>query len=401
MISIGNEPRTLDHQCLDAPGGFLWWYVDLIDARGNGLVLIWSFGLPFLPGYAHAARAGRAQAAGERPSLNVAVYKGGKLDCYLLQEYTPAQVEWEPEGGSWRFGKTRIHTRIEGDQRVVDVALDCPMPAGAGRLTGSVRVQGRAPTLEAKVPENVVSPAGFERDHAWIPLAVPARGEAKLRCGKLRYEFEGRAYHDCNVGARPLHDLGINHWLWGRAAFENERAETVERVYYALWPEGIKPARRPQDARCFGLEFHPDGRVEHVENLRIELLEERRNLGGVVWWPHFALYRTEEAEPWMVVTQKSAVDSGPFYMRHITENQHGDGARAVGFNEVICPERVDLSRHRPLVSMRVHYADESSDAAAKDDKNSIWLPLFTGPRRGRVRRLGRQAVVALLGRGEA
>ena len=33
---------------LDTPG-FAWWYLDVVDAEGTGLVLIWSFGLPFLP----------------------------------------------------------------------------------------------------------------------------------------------------------------------------------------------------------------------------------------------------------------------------------------------------------------------------------------------------------------
>lgn len=396
MISIGNEQWKLDHTCLGARGGFLWWYVDLIDADGNGLVLIWSFGLPFLPGYAHASRSGRAQLAGTRPSLNVAIYQKGKLDCYLLQEYSPAQVEWNPEQGTWRFGNTQIHTRLEGNQRVVDITLDCPMPAGAGRLTGSVRVQGAVPQLEPKVPENVVSCHGTEHDHAWIPLAVPARGEAKLRCGKTHYAFDGRAYHDCNVGARPLHDLGIKHWVWGRAAFKNANSEPIERVYYALWSKKDSSERSAENARCFGLDFHQTGRVEHVDNLRIKLIEERRNLGGVLWWPHFELHRPDDPKPWLEVKQKSVVDSGPFYMRHITQNQHQNGTPVVGFNETICPERIDLSRYRPLVGMRVHHVGDSPEPSQTKAKNSMWLPLFSGPRRGRVRRLGRQTVAALL-----
>ncbi len=395
MISIGNELQKLDHTCLKARGGFLWWYVDLIDAHGNGMVMIWSYGLPFLPGYAHASRRGRGEPAGTRPSLNIAIYKKGKLDCYLLQEYDPAQVEWNPEQGTWRFDKTHIQSRVENGQRIVDIALDAPMPAGLERLTGSVQIQGAVPQLQSKVPENVVSRQGTENDHAWIPLAIPARGHANLRCGNAHYEFSGRAYHDCNVGSRPLHDLGIKHWVWGRAAFENEDAELVERVYYALWSEDGSSERSAENARCFGLEFHESGRVEHVDNLRINLVEERCNLGGVVWWPHFELYRPDDAKPWLVVKQNSVVDSGPFYMRHITRNQHQNGAPVTGINETICPERIDLSRFRPLVSMRVHYVGDEQNPSAMEAKNSMWLPLFVGPRRGRVRRLSRQTAAAL------
>ena len=75
-------PRTL----LDARGGFAWWYVDLVDEAGNGVVVIWSFGLPFLPGYASASRAGKGERAGDRPSLNVAVYVRGELAAYVLEE---------------------------------------------------------------------------------------------------------------------------------------------------------------------------------------------------------------------------------------------------------------------------------------------------------------------------
>jgi carotenoid 1,2-hydratase len=43
---------------------------------------------------------------------------------------------------------------------------------------------------------------------------------------------------------------------------------------------------------------------------------------------------------------------------------------------------VDLDLHRPFVRMRVHRTEAPS---------SFWLPLFSGPREGRWRRLGRRA----------
>ena len=61
-----------------SPGGFTWFYVDIVDDQGQGATLIWSWGLPFLPGYAAASRAGRPQLPIERPSVNLVVYGGGR-----------------------------------------------------------------------------------------------------------------------------------------------------------------------------------------------------------------------------------------------------------------------------------------------------------------------------------
>ncbi|MCA9492057.1 MAG: hypothetical protein KC621_19125, partial [Myxococcales bacterium] len=80
----------------EAKGGFTWWYADLVDARGDGLVVIVALGLPFLPGYASAAREGRAPAAVERPSVCVAHVQGGRLAFWALHETDPARVVWEP-----------------------------------------------------------------------------------------------------------------------------------------------------------------------------------------------------------------------------------------------------------------------------------------------------------------
>jgi hypothetical protein len=83
------------------------------------------------------------------------------------------------------------------------------------------------------------------------------------------------------------------------------------------------------------------------------------------------------------VHHRDVVDSGPFYMRYITQirdqtgDQTGDQTTR-GVGELCEPGRVDLHRHRPLVRMRVHHLGGD---------NSIWLPLFTGPKTGRVRRL--------------
>jgi hypothetical protein len=357
LISLSPPDRRLDRTLLEAPGGFLWWYVDLVDDNGNGLVLIWSFGLPFLPGYASRARQGRAQTPAERPSLNLSIYRGGELDFYLLQEYQPGEVSWSPTEDVWQFGETRIETSVEGGRLHLGADLDCAVQGSSERLVGRIELDG-----VCRKPGGEVDQASH---HDWTPRLGPARGRCDIAHADHRWQLQGRAYHDRNGGSLPLHDIGIDYWLWGRVPQEDR-----ELIYYLLWADG--------DARpvCKGLSIDADGTTELYDDLEVELRGERKNMGGLIWWETIALFRGDQL--WLTVENTDVVDSGPFYMRYLTQAEGMRGPSARGIGELVKPDRIDLDRHRPLVRMRVH--DLGGD-------NSMWLPLFTGPKTGRVRRL--------------
>ena len=85
-----------------------------------------------------------------------------------------------------------------------------------------------------------------------------------------------------------------------------------------------------------------------------------------------------EGAPWLRLTHARPVDSGPFYLRFLAGSSHG-----VACTEVIVPARIDLSRHRPLVRMRVSPARR---------RPSMWLPLFSGGSRDRLQRLVRHVL---------
>lgn len=361
LISISPPDQKLDPALLDTRGGFAWWYADMVDDAGNGLVLIWSWGLPFLPGYASSARRGRAQRPGDRPSLNLATYKRGELDFYLLQEFAPGQAGWAEDGESWRFGDSRLTSRIEGGERVMRAELNTAVPGTEGRVSGVIEVRGKP--RAAFGGETVVE--GLP-EHDWTPLCVLADGRADLEMADgSRWSCRGRAYHDRNGGCVPLHDVGIDHWIWGRAPFEEG-----ERIYYLLWPE---PEGEPV---ALGLEIDPEGATRVHEGVEVVRQGGERNLGGLRWWQGLQL--RVGGEPWMEVDHKWVVDSGPFYMRYLTRARGPGGGWVTGVGELCEPDRIDLGRHRPLVNMRVHRAQ---------GPNSMWLPLFSGLRRGRARRL--------------
>lgn len=361
LITVTEPQRGLSERLLDVPGGFLWWYVDMIDAAGSGFVMIWSYGLPFLPGLASAARRGEPVVPRMRPSLNLSVYDRGELVCYLLQEYAPEEATWSPERGEWRFGASTMRVWREEGEVKLSAALDCALPGDTERLRGQIELSGVA--RRAGFGEAAVDP-----HHDWTPLMGPAQGTAKLEHGSRRWELQGRAYHDRNGGVSPLHDLGFKSWIWGRLAFAD-----AELIYYILWPtDGGEPT-------AIGLRIDREGKTERWDGLRAKMSDKRRSWAGRPWWEQVEL-STDSGMSWLKVKTRAVVDHGPFYLRFIldgwTPGMAGPGASGIG--EACWPDRVDLARHRPLVQMRVHQ---------DGGETSMWNPLFTGPREGRLSRL--------------
>ena len=366
MIDIGSTGAGVPADLLNAPGGFAWWYADIVAPSGDGAVVIWSYGLPFLPGYADAARRGAPQRPVERPSLNVALYRRGAPDFYLLQEY-PAETNAPRDlSDEQRVGRSMFRRTLDDGRCTLGAALDCDLPGTRARLTGTLRLEGAARSAETVGAEGVPP-------HVWTPLTGPATGTLRLELdGRAFAEVSGRAYHDRNAGRVPLHDLGIDRWMWGRVPLADR-----ELVYYLTWPRG---SERPIH---FGVEIGADGRTTRTE-LEVELGRERRSFGGLLR-PERIVLRAS-GRPWLEVTHTHVVDAGPFYLRMLSEARTAAGETATGWSELCRPDRVDLGMHRPFVRMRVHRAG---------GPNSMWLPLFTGPRSGRAARL----VSHLLGGG--
>jgi len=367
LLTLSPPTAKLDPDLLEKPGAFLWWYTDMVNDRGDGVVLIWSWGLPFLVGIASAARRGAPTPPSARPSLNVAVYKGGELDCYLLQEYSPSEATWDRARDESRFGENRITRRRRGSRVELNIDLDAALPGTHDRLVGRVRISGIARTPSKAEGSNPIDPS-----HDWTPVCGPAHGEVDLSVGEKRYAFDARAYHDRNSGDAPLHELGFDHWIWGRLA----RADR-ESIYYILWPSAGGPPV------CVGLDIKEDGTTEHIEELEVRLSRSRVELAGMRW--HREIELSRGGEPWAHITPTSVIDNGPFYLRFmLSASFPGDRGQSFGIGESCVPDRMDLARHRPLVKMAI------GQQARGDD--SIWRPLFTGPREGRVKNLLRQLI---------
>jgi len=361
---ITRTPATVptSPESLDAHGGFAWWYLDLVDDSGRGLVLIWSFGLPFLPGYAHAARAGAAPRARDRPSLTLSVYEGGRQVFYDFQEHRPDTVVWDPIHHTWDFDGTRIQWShsADGTRRTVEITLDRAIPGVDDRLTGRIYVSGRL--CRDTTPEATSPP---HPGHAWSPMLLACEGTATLQAGDFSFAMVGRAYHDRNAATVPLHALGIGRWWWGRVSFSDR-----DFVWYRLQPDAGGPARH------MTLMVRSDGTLtEHPASIHLGAdVPGRYGLSS----PGTVSFPDSSGRP-VVAALLHCVDDGPFYQRHLVRGVW-NGEVGHGFAEYVVPGQVDRSLHRPFVRMRVFDTD---------GPNSLFLPLFTGARSGRFGRLPR------------
>lgn len=353
MIALDDPSVAPGFGSFRGAGGFVWWYLELGDGAGNAVVCIWSFGLPFLPGVAGAAREGRGGAAAARPSMHVAGYRHGREELYVLHELGPEEVSERP--GGWSFGASTIRREERGDDVELQLSIDLPVHNGP-RLQGDVRVVGKRARWEAASQDAM--PAS---DHRWTPLLGASFGTARLRCGETRLLVTGRAYHDRNHAPRSLEALGIGHWVWGRVALPDH-----DRVFYALEPTG------GADATAIAVTIGGDGALRLEPGAKVEADDRRLTRWGM---RDARRWTVETADgPFLRLSTTASVEDGPFYLRRLVRSEQG----AHGTLEAIAPRRIDRRWQRPLVQMRV---------SSSQRRGSIWLPLFEGPRRHRLARL--------------
>jgi len=359
MLSIRHSDGETLRKVLASEGGFAWWYVDLVDERGDGAVLIWFFGLPFLPG----ARQHPSPAA--RPGINLVTYEGGRPSGYVLQQLAPEDVDWTPGSLTWRFADSLFRAEVDDGRVRLDASLDLVLPAPGGRWQGALHVEGPRCRFDGGGAGD--DPSG---EHGWSPFTCFAHGSLELQApGRAPFSLAGRAYFDTNASQRPLHGLGIADWRWGRYAFDDH-----EFIYYLVWPE-------KEDAPDIQLllRVEPNGTVIPHAQPRCEIVRPRRNFYGLTYPRALRLTSADGLD--VTVRHRHVVDEGPFYLRFISEAEDvATGRTALGVAERVVPQRVDRPWQRPFVKMRRH---------AIGGANSMWLPLFSGPREQRWSRLVR------------
>lgn len=337
--------------------GFAWWYVDLLGAPGEGLVIIGSMGLPFVP-----AREGCSPS--EQPSLAISAYRGGREHFYLLSAERAESATWDGAAGIFAFGDSRFVIESVGSKIRFSGQIDAPIPGG-GRVRGSIDLYGARCHLANASPQASLTTSG-SASHAWFPMAAACEASARLQLGDdSPFEILGPGYLDANRSDVPLTDLGIADWRWGRVAFPDR-----EFIYYCLDPSEGGPTR------CLVVSVEPNGRTTSIEEVESIIEEGRASIYGMRRTR--TLYLAPPGLPSVEVRFTSLVDDSPFYQRYLVDARDASGAVGRGTAERILPFRLGVGWQRPLIEMRVRRAGSPG---------SIWLPLFSGLRRDRVKRL--------------
>lgn len=360
MIRVADALQQTDRASVEQPGGFAWWYADIVDEHGNGAVVIWSWGLPFLPGLLDATRRGKAQAAAAWPSLNVAFYRDGRQEYYLLQQFSADDASWSEETTEtgrrevWRFGATTIRRSIEAGRVALEAELDCKQEA-LPSLTGLLRLEG------AVAQQFAGDETAGRTGHCWGVVSGHAAGGCSLQTESETLEVRGSGYHDRNWAPAQLDQLGIASWTWLRVSSGEETL-----VLYLLWPADGGAVR------VIGRSMATDGAVRRIAPEQVRWSGARRDRYGVAMVETITVVG---AQGDLVLSLASPVERGPFYLRAAVSDGSGSWR---GWAETVVPERIDRALERPLVRMAVH---------RRNGSNSFWLPLFAGLRRSRLARL--------------
>jgi carotenoid 1,2-hydratase len=355
LIELGPSDGDLSRLNISSKGSFAWWYADLTDEYGNGVVCIWSYGLPFLPGYAKSVRKGAAPAAESRPCLVVSVYRDGREWFYLMTELESDQCEWDED--SWKFGSSRFSLDRAGR---LEAHIDLPVPGTSERFQASMNLNGHI-RQSSEDPKRSLT-------HTWEPVLVgKVEGSFTGGVGANQLSFTGRGYHDRNAGNCGMHELGIERWRWMRLSMPER-----DIILYFLDPE-------LGDSSTW-LAYEVDAQGQMVERVvrAVEHSHFKWSWMGPLW-PQRTKVELDGMSP-IEIVHTHLVDSGPFYQRSLVSVVI-DEDRGFGTAELVLPNKIDLDRHRWLVQMRVHHSVKV---------NSVWLPLFSGLKKGRWSRLLKQ-----------
>ena len=394
MIGLDSPQNEIPNHLLEVPGSFAWWYLDIIGNDGCGAVIIWGYGLPFLP--QRSSVPPHQSAANNHPSLTISIYDRGVESFYLFQEFEQSDTKWISEFEQlsepcedeydrsnpaqkhiqrWNFGDTTIVSEKSDGQVRLTLKLQCKVPADCSDLVGTINCSGNIrPCISMVVSANGEAIEKTQQNdprHQWTPVLTKTDAQVNLTCSQQHWQFNGRAYHDRNAGQIPLQQLGIRIWWWGRAALPageliwyqlhpTTSSEKSEILNYAIWCSDRETIVFEHISCVFGGQNH--GKYGLASPKLMTLM-----LPSIANQSHPNRIEVELAH---------CIDDSPFYQRTILKNS----GRSIGFAEQIRPGRIGTPWQQPFVRMRVH-------SLRNDDKNSMWLPLFSGPVKGRWKRL--------------
>lgn len=333
---------------------FSWWYVDVLDASGNGCVCIFSQGLPFLPG----SPVERSQ----RFSLNCVLYKDGKECFYLLQEFPESAVFFEQTSTdiesveTWTIGPHRFERRItqanEGNHNIQClIELDSSDDSLAHYIQGSIQLSGSL----------IQDIQGLEvpliREHQWTPLTTQCIATIDVTTQDEELSMNGAAYHDSNISNVLLNQLNIDHWWWARCSF----AHRTWIVYL------LKSTNQVESSPVYIVaSVDRFGRWKSYDVESMDVVQRKRSIYGLSLPSAWRINLLDG--PPITMQVQSWLDDSPFYQRVLVKMSVGSEEN-VGYLEHVVPPKLDIPWQQPFIRMKTHFQDQ---------QGSFFSPLFTG-----------------------
>ncbi|MCA9699412.1 MAG: carotenoid 1,2-hydratase [Myxococcales bacterium] len=245
-VGFEPDPRPRRFDFVVAPGGYAWWYFDILADEGDrALTAIVFIGSVFSPHYFAARR--RASERGEAPpeptrfcAVNLALYRLGRRGsrAWVLSEYaqcsrSESQLQVGASTLAWSEDSQGPLLTLQIDEREPFLGRRPPFRHA---VRGTIRL--RPATIFA--PRVDLDLWREHPRHRWYPVAPHGRAEVELEAPKLR--FSGSAYHDVNEGDEPL-EAGFASWNWSRSELDGDEAGQTLILYDVVDPDGRAHAR--------------------------------------------------------------------------------------------------------------------------------------------------------------
>ncbi|MES2766699.1 MAG: hypothetical protein V4642_12565 [Bacteroidota bacterium] len=331
---------------LTKPGTYEWWYVDAISHDGEwALTFIWFIGIPMSPYYNETFE--RFIKSGENPPFakdfpgySLSLYHRGKRVYNAFHEFPPDAFKTSFDEPFIGIGKTKLFFKNGKFGLEIDTVFKNDARGFKGNFT-------LIPNNFLK--ENLFKKSEITENHTWIPAAPDCEISGAFSLfeygeEKLQSVFKGRAYHDHNIGLRPLSD-DFGDWYWGRVHCKN----FTLIYYYAFSPQNIPNLE--------WLGVFKNGELNEIDKPQFELKVFKRNLMGLrSAWEISANGVFKNEEFIFKSRAENVLEYGPFYLRflaHFEVNIGGEVSKNKGITEFINCGKLRSKLIRPFIKVPI------------------------------------------------
>ncbi|MFN4984659.1 MAG: hypothetical protein ACK5BQ_01980 [Ignavibacteria bacterium] len=315
------------HQ-LDGAGAYEWWYVDAISPCGEwGIVYIVFRGIPMSPSYLrnpHSMRAGCA----------VSVYHRGVRIAFSFTEQ-PLELAF--------FDSNSTNVQMKGASLSID-------DAGVLRATADVPCDNDGRVIELSITGSASSQASprattFTDMHGWVLASPRMKAEFDLKLYEnnnvvLEHQAMALAYHDHNMGCRPMHS-DFTDWYWGRV-----HADDRTIVFLST----------PSSPDTMHSVYEVDDRGMIMPWADVEITFQRRSISamGLLSYRQIILRGSSAEHGRMEVVCENAqtCEDSPFYQRYVsTWHINNEAEGIIGTSEYMNVSRMRSSWIRPFLGL--------------------------------------------------